>query len=999
VAVAPVQGKAASNAASAAPTITTTSNVAVGDVVLLAIRVNNTTTTISSVTDSLGNTWTVAIAQFNASTGFSLALYYSQITTGGACTITVNLSVSTGTRFAVEEYSGMVASGTLIEGTPSTGIGTGVTLDSGATTTSTASDTLIGIGGGNTATGISQQTSPAGWVTRQQSSGGLELGDNIGIGAGSYNHQPVIGNSQAWAAGIAGFLAAAATTPSGTEAGTLSEGAVNVALAGPSEAVGLADAVATALARSDTGVVVDVVALALAIQDSAALVESITIALSSNDAGVIAEAAQNALVGTEAVTFGEAATISVPKVSSDATVLGELVANALASVDAATVVESVSIAVAAAATQSAIFVDQVTLALATGDTATLGDLAALAMAVSAESATVGESAAISSATAATETGTVGEAASVNTGTTPISASQAVTLTDAAVLAVSPAAVDTVALSEAIAITAQRTAADSAVLAEQINIALNATQGVGLAESAARALVFGDQAALADIISVAVAIAAAQPISVGEQAAAAASLAQKTATQPVTLTEAVRILAVGNPLAGTALYVLGPHPGTALSSGVHADADTRSAIFGQAIYGLAVFGVSTSGATSMMRVSRSGASIVNSDGSVFVPRGVNLGNWLHHEGYLMGGGTSISHSRFLAGLVDLVGQSAVDAWVPQFIANWITLSDFQAMADMGFNVVRLPINYRLLEDDSAPGVYKASGWSYLDNAVNMAQAVGIHVLLDLHSAPGGQSGFTPADPGPVLLWADTALQDRTVALWTAIAARYASRDCIFGYDLLNEPQPGNGTASIVATFYQRLATAIRAVDPTHMLVCEPLILSGDLAPLTATVTDSNVCYSTHLYQFGQSDTRASRLASWHTSAAAASRPLWVGEWGENTVQWDIDTRAMLENPANDVEGWAFWTWKRAQTSVPNLNVVVPPDNWKYVVSWITTPGLLIRPSASYTTAAMADFLTTLQGGAVPDSGLTTALRLSAPLPPVAGSALSIAAPARGMAMVA
>jgi hypothetical protein len=197
----------------------------------------------------------------------------------------------------------------------------------------------------------------------------------------------------------------------------------------------------------------------------------------------------------------------------------------------------------------------------------------------------------------------------------------------------------------------------------------------------------------------------------------------------------------------------------------------------------------------------------------------------------------------------------------------------------------------------------------------------------------------------------------------------------------------------------VATAIRTVDPNHMLVVEPLILSGNLAPLTASVTDSNVCYSTHLYELSGGDTRASRLASWHTSAAAASRPLWVGEWGENTVQWDIDTRAMMEDPANDVEGWAFWTWKRAQTSVPNLNVVVPPDNWKYVVSWITTPGLLARPSSSYTTAAMADFLTTLQGGAVPDSGLTTALRLSAPLPPPAGSALSIAAPARGMAMVA
>ena len=55
---------------------------------------------------------------------------------------------------------------------------------------------------------------------------------------------------------------------------------------------------------------------------------------------------------------------------------------------------------------------------------------------------------------------------------------------------------------------------------------------------------------------------------------------------------------------------------------------------------------------------------------------------------------------------------------------------------------------------------------------------MYVVLDLHAAPGGQSGYFIADPqGKKRLWDDETYQQRTVALWKAIAARYHDRCAI------------------------------------------------------------------------------------------------------------------------------------------------------------------------------------------------------------------------------
>jgi hypothetical protein len=55
----------------------------------------------------------------------------------------------------------------------------------------------------------------------------------------------------------------------------------------------------------------------------------------------------------------------------------------------------------------------------------------------------------------------------------------------------------------------------------------------------------------------------------------------------------------------------------------------------------------------------------------------------------------------------------------------------------------------------------------------------------------------------------------VNLWEAIADRYKSNPWVAGYNLMNEP--ADESRAVVGPFYERLAAAIRAVDPDHILL--------------------------------------------------------------------------------------------------------------------------------------------------------------------------------------
>lgn len=174
-------------------------------------------------------------------------------------------------------------------------------------------------------------------------------------------------------------------------------------------------------------------------------------------------------------------------------------------------------------------------------------------------------------------------------------------------------------------------------------------------------------------------------------------------------------------------------------------------------------------------------------------------------------------------------------------------DFERLNDMGMNSVRFYMNYLTFEEDRKPGEYKQAGWEWLDRNVAWAKAHGIYLVLNMHAPPGGYQSLGKG----VALWNDPAMQDRFIALWQAIAARYAFEPTIAGFDLLNEPVPTQNKQQ-----WRDLATrtiaAVRQVDAHHMIFVERVNAVGkdwseDRERNFFRVDDPNVVYEFHFYK--------------------------------------------------------------------------------------------------------------------------------------------------------
>ncbi len=174
-------------------------------------------------------------------------------------------------------------------------------------------------------------------------------------------------------------------------------------------------------------------------------------------------------------------------------------------------------------------------------------------------------------------------------------------------------------------------------------------------------------------------------------------------------------------------------------------------------------------------------------------------------------------------------------------------DYERLAKLGMNAVRFYMNYKTFETDQAPGTWLEDGWKWLDDNVAWAKAHGVYLVLNMHVPPGG---FQSNGEGKAL-WNDATKQARFIALWRAIAARYAKEPTIAGLDLLNEPVVEK-SADQWKSLAERTIRAIREVDPNHALFVERVNAVGSDYGENADrnfirVSDPNVVYEFHFYK--------------------------------------------------------------------------------------------------------------------------------------------------------
>lgn len=142
-------------------------------------------------------------------------------------------------------------------------------------------------------------------------------------------------------------------------------------------------------------------------------------------------------------------------------------------------------------------------------------------------------------------------------------------------------------------------------------------------------------------------------------------------------------------------------------------------------------------------------------------------------------------------------------------------DFKWIAELGFNFVRLPMDYRCYTEPGDWLKFKESTLQEIDQAIAFGEKYGIHVCLNLHRAPGFCIN-PPAEPKD--LWTDPEAQEAFLAHWTMFARRYRNVPAArLSFNLINEPT--RNTRETFLHVNQRAIAAIHAVDASRLVIVD------------------------------------------------------------------------------------------------------------------------------------------------------------------------------------
>src|SRR5258706_2380472 len=330
----------------------------------------------------------------------------------------------------------------------------------------------------------------------------------------------------------------------------------------------------------------------------------------------------------------------------------------------------------------------------------------------------------------------------------------------------------------------------------------------------------------------------------------------------------------------------------------------------------------------------GPEVMNEKGEPVLLRGVGLGNWLLPEGYMWRFGERGDRPRKIEKLVvDLIGPEKSAAFWKEFRKNYITEKDIERIAALGFNCVRPALNARLFLSEGEKPEYQTEGFELLDNLVSWCRKHGVYVIIDMHAAPGGQTGQNIDDSIDDLpqLFMKKENEQRLVDLWVKIVQRYKDEPTVAAYDLLNEPLPQRTGAEAkykaqLEPLYKRVTAAIRAVDKRHMITLEGADWANDWS-VFGPPFDANLLYQFHYYAWDRPD-NLKGIGNYLAQRKRLNAPIWVGETGEkdNAIYWS--SLELFE--ANKV-GWSFWPWKKMETRNTPVSIK-PPDGWKEIAAY-------------------------------------------------------------------
>ena len=380
----------------------------------------------------------------------------------------------------------------------------------------------------------------------------------------------------------------------------------------------------------------------------------------------------------------------------------------------------------------------------------------------------------------------------------------------------------------------------------------------------------------------------------------------------------------------------------------------------------------------------GESIVDANGRAIQLRGTNFGGWGIMEDWFCPFTDPAGEENAYLTLVERFGVEKTHALFKWYRQNWITEIDYKNVAELGMNCIRLPIWYRNFQSDDNGTWYRDENgnidWSELDGVIRMCKKYGLYLIIDLHGLPGYQNDYDHCGRSKSMsLFDDTPAGARyrevTLDFWVELAKHCKGESVIAMYDLMNEPLGTNITreGNLQQEFWDfsnELYTAIRAVDPDHIITMEAIwdpsaIASPDVYGWT------NIVYQEHLYDVSNIAylSKANEIRS-----AGYNAPFYIGEFYPRGLS-TFDYMLSLFNKRG--LSWTTWTYKGAGEDADNSPwflygsdsiAKIDYNADSYETLWSKWGECLKTDGGQFTRTTFADYVTNYVDGTVDNASL-------------------------------
>jgi aryl-phospho-beta-D-glucosidase BglC (GH1 family) len=185
---------------------------------------------------------------------------------------------------------------------------------------------------------------------------------------------------------------------------------------------------------------------------------------------------------------------------------------------------------------------------------------------------------------------------------------------------------------------------------------------------------------------------------------------------------------------------------------------------------------------------------------------------------------------------------------KFDVSWsntgYTQKEFSTIKDLGFNFVRLPLDYRTYTQTGNWDNFIEAQVVKIDQALQWGEQYNVHVCINLHRAPGYCVNPTTLPVNQQLnLWTDSVAQKAFVKHWEFFAKRYKNiSPQRLSFNLVNEPS--NVTEAVYVSVMKKAIDAIHNITPNRVIFVDGLDYGRKI--LLSLKGLSNIAQAMHSY---------------------------------------------------------------------------------------------------------------------------------------------------------